>query len=142
MATELTIAEARALECNGCGDCCDSRRSPSPVHWVWDSRSPRDELARMFIIALADVRGRWVELPRNPGAEPFACRMLRPAPDGTASCAVYDVGRPSVCADFPVFFPWLDTLDEPWTVLPEGNLPRCTWADVVIVPTNGAGRGR
>ena len=38
----MTLSEARSIECNGCGDCCDSRRTDG--YWTWGSL-PTDQYA-------------------------------------------------------------------------------------------------
>jgi hypothetical protein len=35
----VTLAQARALECNGCGDCCDTRRTDG--YWAWSAFQAR-----------------------------------------------------------------------------------------------------
>lgn len=141
----MTLAEAQALECNGCGDCCDSRRAGNRWHW---GRAEDDLFASLngglpLIIPLRQAHaGAWEQalpLPTtsNGRVEQFTCAALRPAGD-TASCALYGSLRPAVCSSFPVFGGWGDSLDleartEGYATPQTGWLPRCTWFDVLII---------
>ena len=42
----MTLSEARSIECNGCGDCCDSRRTDG--YWTWGSL-PTDQYASITV---------------------------------------------------------------------------------------------
>ncbi|MDO9444355.1 MAG: hypothetical protein Q7K37_03495, partial [Dehalococcoidia bacterium] len=49
----VTLEAARALECNGCGDCCDSRRTDG--FWAWGTLPPdqyREQCGEPLIIPL------------------------------------------------------------------------------------------
>ena len=73
MTRYLTLAAARALECNGCGDCCDSRRTPD---WAWGAL-PASQFAELnggapLIIPIepveASVGGGWRDRAHAPRA--------------------------------------------------------------------------
>lgn len=131
--TDVTLDEARAMECNRCGDCCDGtsdyvNQDPSGAEvplFVW-TRDADDEanafplpedryeerFGRPLIIPLVRGDGRLVEaddFERDQHGDPvrvFKCAELRRHEDGTTSCGIYD-DRPSVrpyyCGAFPVF---------------------------------------
>lgn len=145
----LTLAAAQALECNGCGDCCDSRRSDG--YWTWGSL-PVDGYAaqaggRPLIIPLALVDGVWQDRPHQPSdlnelsGTRFRCSAFVPTapseehPTGGGSCARHDEWRPDACDAFPVRG---TTLAEDVAAIGAVNLetdafPRCTWYRVTVV---------
>lgn len=138
----MTLEEARALECNGCGDCCDSRRSDG--HWAWGG-VPEDLYASIageaLIIPLEQVGDSWRERPHRPEDRMellptfFHCTAFRPQEDGTGLCGRHDEARPDVCGQFPVHLPHLEgELAEAGEVsLGTEFLPRCTWHNVLVV---------
>jgi len=138
----LTLRAARALECNGCGDCCDSRRTDG--FWTWGSL-PADQFAdradgRPLIIPLELVDNAWRD--RAPSEEDahelsatrFRCSAFRPDTDGRGSCGRHDRWRPPVCGEFPVWGDALATeLSERGEVpLQTDAFPRCTWYRMVV----------
>ena len=142
---ELTLAEAQALECNGCGDCCDSRRAGN--RWWWGSAED-DFYASLnggqpLIIPLRETHeGEWEQsLPLPPPrgrVDAFTCAALRPAGD-TASCSLYGSLRPEACSGFPLFGSFgaaleLEAIEKGYGTPQTAWLPRCTWFDVLIVP--------
>lgn len=138
----VTLDEARALECNGCGDCCDSRRSDG--HWAWGGLPP-DSFASIagepLIIPLEQVGEGWRdrEHRREDRLELiptfFRCTAFRPQEDGTGLCGRHTEARPDVCGEFPVHLPHLEReLDEAGEVsLGTEFLPRCTWYNMRVV---------
>ncbi|MPZ97974.1 MAG: hypothetical protein GEU80_01340 [Dehalococcoidia bacterium] len=137
------MAEARALACNGCGDCCDSRRTDG--FWTWGAL-PADQFRSLgldgpLIIPLGRADGGWVDRPCTPedGAElsptRFRCTAFDPQPDGSGRCLRHDQARPDRCGEFPVGSPALDrdlqALGE--VRLQTGAFPRCTWFGMVVV---------
>jgi len=95
------------------------------------------------IIPLREVLPGYLEQDTNhrPGTRigMFTCSSLAPQVDGTARCTSHDAPRPSTCGGFPVFGAHGDVIAA-W-VAARGEydlrfgpyLPRCTWADVVVV---------
>lgn len=133
----MTLAEARALECNQCGDCCDSRRTDG--YWTWGSL-PEDGYAAQcveegratgeraeegregvpLIIPIALVDGAWQDRGHRPedlfefSGTRFRCTAFTPTPPseahpgGGGSCARHDRWRPAACDEFPVGAPDLE----------------------------------
>lgn len=159
MTVALTLAEAQALQCNGCGDCCDSRAA-APHNWHWGNAP---DLYREFnggeplIIPLRvwTMDGGYEQAP--PGSAnrvgrptfvgPFTCTALLPEnEEGQRLCALYEAPRPAICGSFPV---WGGHGEQIAAELAGGAasvpvqtacLPRCTWYDTVIVPEDGERR--
>ena len=143
--TPMTLKEAQALECNGCGDCCDSRRlAKQGIRFGWGSTAGRDDL----IISLREVHeGVFEDDVLHANAEdysPFRCASLEPQSDGRALCDRHDKERPLTCNDFPVFGSHAASLmvsvetsetGSAWTSA--SKIPRCTWFDVYIIPEAG-----
>jgi hypothetical protein len=140
----MTLAQVRALECNGCGDCCDSRRTDG--FWTW-GRLPDDQFREFndgnpLLIPLERVEGGWRDRPHDPQdaieltPTRFRCAAFRPTEDGNGLCGIHDAPRPSKCGEFPVHGPDLEPeLEEHGEVwLQTGSLPRCTWYNICVVP--------
>jgi hypothetical protein len=139
----LTLAEARALECNGCGDCCDSRRTDG--FWTWGAL-PEDGYRSLtggerLIIPIDLVDGEWRDRAQRPedAAEftptRFRCMAFAERADGTGSCLRHGQPRPPKCGEFPVWGPEIEAeLREQHEVqLHTGAFPRCAWYQVVVV---------
>ncbi len=121
-----TLAEARTLECNRCGDCCDSRRLPKPTDWGWA------DLPENGYAEFNDGEPLIVEL--SPGAtRGFRCARLEPQADGTALCGLHDEPRPPTCIGFPIRFDDFDEVGAAYEVH-TGPLTRCTWYGMVLLP--------
>ena len=133
----LTLEAARALDCNGCGDCCDSTRTDG--FWTWGTL-PRDQyrplMDRMpLIIPVTRGDSGWHDRDWRPGddsdatATPFRCSAFRPQPDGRGLCGIHDRERPSKCGEFPVHMERQDEDVEARGVmhLETSAFPRCTW---------------
>lgn len=145
MPTAMTLKEAQALECNGCGDCCDSRRlAKQGIRFGWGSR----DFDETLLIPLREVHEGSFEqdIPRAAAEAytPFACRELQPQADGRALCGIHDGSQPQTCKDFPIFGGHAASIavdvetsstGSAWT--PAARLPRCTWFDVYIVAEPG-----
>lgn len=140
--TYLTLEAARALECNGCGDCCDSRRTDG--FWTWPG-IPADQYAGLcgepLIIPLERIAGAWrdrawrAEDSGELNGARFRCSAFRPRADGGGACARHDQPRPAVCGEFPVWGAGIEAeLAEAGEVsLNCGAFPRCTWFGLVVV---------
>ncbi len=142
----LSLDEARAIECNGCGDCCDSRRTAG--FWTW-GELPADQYAPMnagapLIIPLEAIEGGgWRDRARTEldGATlsmtRFRCAAFTSAVDDSAgSCGLHDRERPARCGEFPVGGEAIERElrehgDAP---LQTGAFPRCSWYAMVVVP--------
>ena len=159
---DVTLVEARAMECNHCGDCCDGtsehvERDPvsdMPLFvWTKDSEDnafdlPEDRYEKRFGHPLIQpvVQGDGgprvgEEFERDQNGDEyraFRCVALKDQPDGTRACRIYDE-RPSVrpynCGAFPVF-----GMEADMAIINRGQyiphtspLPRCTWYGLRIV---------
>ena len=142
----LTLEEARAIECNGCGDCCDSRRAVGG--WAWGAL-PADQFAPLndgepLIIPVVEVDGQWQDRAYRPedafelSPTRFRCAAFEPQPDGGGRCGRHDAPRPQRCGDFPVWGAEIEAqLHEHGEVpLETAWLPRCAWYRVTVVAKN------
>ena len=140
----LTLEAARAIECNGCGDCCDSRRTDG--FWTWGSLRP-DQFASLndetpLIIPLERIEDRdWRDRPRSEadGGElsptRFRCAAFQPQEDGRGLCGHHDRERPARCGEFPVGEPRLEAelAERGEAALNTSAFPRCSWYGMVVV---------
>ncbi len=139
----VTLAEARTLECNGCGDCCDSRRTDG--FWTWGTL-PADQYAtecggQPLIIPLERVGDGWRDRPHEPSDESalsgtrFRCSAFEPQDDGRGLCGRHGQWRPPKCGEFPVW--GADVEGElaavGLVVLNVSAFPRCTWHGMTVV---------
>ncbi|MQC25667.1 MAG: hypothetical protein DWG78_01850 [Chloroflexi bacterium] len=139
----LSLEEARALECNGCGDCCDSRRSDG--YWTWGAL-PADQYRSLFdgqplIIPLHRTDGGWADRPATTADEAdltptrFRCGAFQPQPDGRGLCGIHDREVPPKCREFPVWGEQVEAelreFGRVW--LATESFPRCTWYRVCVV---------
>jgi Fe-S-cluster containining protein len=138
----LTLAATRALECNGCGDCCDSRRSDG--YWAWSSL-PAGQYAEHcggspLVIPIELVDGDWrdrlhvSEDSAELSPTRFRCSAFRTSGDG-GTCTRHGSWRPSQCEEFPAGGDAVETeLAEHGSVLLESvAFPRCTWYRIVVI---------
>jgi len=134
---DVTLDEARAMECNRCGDCCSGMRpgvkkdGPTGLPlFTWGTKFPEDRYAERYGIPLLNpvveregilmVGEDW---ERDADGKPytcFSCAFLRehaPSAVPETSCALYGLDedpedlstwRPRNCGDFPVFGQDLD----------------------------------
>lgn len=140
----ITLGTARAIECNGCGDCCDSRRTDG--YWTWGSL-PLDQFASLnagapLIIPLERIEGgTWVERPVRPEDESelfptaFRCAAFLPQEDGRGLCGHHDQERPDRCGEYPVHVPYLESELAEFGEVPLSTspFPRCSWYRMVVV---------
>lgn len=158
---EVTLTEAREMECNRCGDCCNGlaegvRKDPEtgfPL-FTWGSRYPEDRYraryGRELLIPLVRTDGGvgpGEDFERDADGKPytaFVCSFLTlPTDDEPAACGLYQGAnphdlstlRPRNCGEFPVFGLDVDAtiLDGNGFVPATGALPRCTWYGLRVV---------
>ncbi len=137
---QMTAAEAEALECNRCGDCCESRSvekhwPQGDVHWHW-GELPADLFAALndgepLIIPLLEVTpGYYEDSPVGPEASgPFRCAQFSRDDDGLGVCGLHDDERPEPCGSFP--FKYMGSPAEFRQRM--SFFPRCTWYEIEIV---------
>ena len=144
----VTLAQARALDCNGCGDCCDSSRTDG--FWTWGA-VPRDQYRALLegsplIIPVMRSDGGWGDRDWRPGDDsdstptPFRCGAFRTQPDGRGLCGIHDRERPSKCGEFPVHMIGQDEDVEARGMmhLETSAFPRCTWYRMDAVATGNS----
>ncbi len=153
---DVPLREARDMECNRCGDCCDSSgenvkldKKHSVPLFVWGGNLPEDRYKSRFgkemVIPLVRGDGGLVEAEEfeiQSNGEPhraFRCTFLERDEEGLSSCGIYDQPsperRPLNCGSFPVFGQEVDDaiIDHGYFIPPTGALPRCTWYGMRIV---------
>ena len=148
----LTLVQARALDCNGCGDCCNSARTDG--FWTWGAL-PAGQYAHLLAgigegapliiplerIAAGGGADGWRDRAWRPTdataatSTPFRCTAFRPQADGRGLCGIHDGERPAQCGEFPVHTPGLeaDVLSRGVLHLETSAFPRCTWYRVDVV---------
>lgn len=139
----VTLEFARSLECNGCGDCCDSRRTDG--FWTWGALPPGQYAeecgGQPLIIPLELTDEGWRDRPHHPEDEHgfagtrFRCAAFLPQADGRGLCGRHDQWRPSKCGEFPVNG---SAIEVELAETGEANLsvsafPRCTWFGMTVV---------
>lgn len=139
----LSLDAARALECNGCGDCCDSRRTDG--YWTWGALPPHQYRAMAdgepLIIPLQRVDGQWQERAHAPqdaqelSPTRFRCAAFEEQADGGGRCGRHGRDRPPRCGEFPLWQPALESeLREHGAVrLHTDAFPRCSWYRACVV---------
>lgn len=139
----VTLDYARSLDCNGCGDCCDSRRTDG--FWTWGAL-PADQYrahceGQPLIIPLERSDAGWRDRAHQPEDESalsgtrFRCAAFQPQDDGRGLCGRHGQWRPPKCGQFPV---WGSDIDDELAAtgsatLNVGAFPRCTWHGMVVV---------
>jgi Fe-S-cluster containining protein len=139
----VTLAAARALECNGCGDCCDSRRTDG--FWTWGDL-PADQYSSIcggvpLVIPIERSEDGWRDRPYQANdastlsGSRFRCVAFQPQPDGGGRCGRHQLSRPSKCGEFPVWGAGIEVeLRETGAAAVQvGAFPRCTWYGMVVV---------
>ena len=143
----MTLAEASALECNLCGQCCGSEEADLigfPLRQYTFGGIPKHQWRSMnggepLIIPLTPAGNGRAWRPADASNEKppaFRCEALDHAPDGTTRCRLWQDKRPSPCDSFPVkvkHYP--DDLRRGAYVLMNTQYQRlCTWVDVLLCP--------
>lgn len=158
---DVTLREARAMECNRCGGCCSGlsdavnkdEATGFPM-FTWGSTFPEDlyesRYGRRMLIPLVMGDGgivpgeRFDEDADGTPYTAFTCAFFEDADQEHTTCGLYgkdldpaDLStiRPRNCGEFPVF--GLDVsaaiVDGHPFVPPTGALPRCTWHGIRVV---------
>lgn len=143
----MTLAEALALECNMCGQCCGSAHADPPdgsIRSYTFGGIEQRQWARLnggvpLIIPLT-LTGKpraWRAADGDPAtAPPFQCNALLPHPDGTTRCAIWQTRRPPPCDEYPVrasHYP-AELRAGAYILLNTTYQRLCTWVDVLVCP--------
>ena len=142
----LTLEAARAIECNGCGDCCDSGRSDG--FWTWGSLTETQyrELNQgaPLVIPVVEEGGSWQDRAWVPSDADdlrptrFRCAAFEAQADGGGRCGLHGAERPAKCGEFPVggaeIERRLGAEGEVW--LQTAAFPRCSWYRMCVVPAD------
>ncbi len=143
----MTLTEAKALDCNMCGQCCGSAEADLPGHGLrqynFGGIEPRQWAglnggAPLIIPLTATGRPRaWRPSDADPATAPaFQCAALSHVDDGTTRCALWQTGRPPPCDEFPVgakHYP-ADLRAGAYLYLNTKYQRLCTWVDVLVCP--------
>ncbi|MSQ30384.1 MAG: hypothetical protein EXR68_07865 [Dehalococcoidia bacterium] len=143
----MTLDEAKALDCNMCGQCCGSADAdPTGLdlrRYTFGAIEP-GQWARLnggapLIIPLTRT-GRpraWRPSDGKAATAPaFQCAALSHVDDGTTRCALWQARRPPPCDAFPVgpkHYP-ADLRRGIYLLLNTTYLRHCTWTDVLVCP--------
>ncbi len=133
----VTLDEAKAMECNRCGECCSSLRAPGGGMWSWGA-SPKGR--HYGLITLLDERTLeprdWQLGDDHARAHnAYDCTALEVLADGTTNCAIYLKARqPARCLQFPVYYDGIeDELAAGPILLRTEPLNSCTWYLMIVV---------
>ncbi len=146
----LTLAEAKSLECNRCGDCCSStsdltKDENSWFHW---GTLPKHQYRGMgkgkpLIIPLELVGGVYQDREWRDGDQrnettdvAFRCSQFSRDGDGLASCGLHDAKRPRPCGQFPLDYPHIakQLTEGRYIKSRAAQFKRCTWYGVMLIP--------
>jgi len=143
----MTLAEAKSLECNLCGQCCGSEEADLigfPLRQYTFGGIPEHQWRKLnggqpLIIPLTPSgTGRaWRPADADDGKPPaFRCEALQHASDGTTRCGLWQSRRPPACDSYPVNIKhYADDLRRGAYVLLNTQYQRlCTWVDVLVCP--------
>ncbi len=143
----MTLSEAKALDCNMCGQCCGSAEVDvpgEPLRAYTFGPIEQQQWARLnggapLIIPLTRT-GRPRAWRASDGeaatAPPFRCEALSHCDDGTTRCGLWQTRRPAPCDAFPVkakHYP-ADVRAGAYVLLNTKYQRLCTWVDVLVCP--------
>lgn len=142
----MTLAEAQALECNRCGQCCGSEEADLegfalqqyafgaiPEHQWRDLNGG----APLIIPLTSSGRPRrWRAGDADAPFPAFRCAALCHEADGTTSCTLWQTERPAECDAFPldVAQSAVELRRGAYILLGTTYQRLCTWVDVVLCP--------
>ena len=139
-----TLEEARALTCNRCGDCCDSRSlEKERILFSWGTL-PKHQYRGMgkgqpLIIPLELVDDKliprqWEQRDATQGPAGFMCSQFS-TQDGHGSCGLRDSKRPLSCGQFPVSYPKMgdELIQAGYLRLRSDQFSRCKWGGMLLL---------
>lgn len=134
----VSLAEATAMDCNRCGECCSSLRAPGGGMWSWGGCPPGRHYGLITLLDERTLKPRaWQKGDDHPLAlNAYDCTALEILPDNTSNCRIYGSSRqPGRCLEFPVFYEGIeDELAEGPILLRTEPLHSCTWFMMVVLP--------
>lgn len=133
----VTLAEAKAMDCNRCGECCSSLRAPGGGMWSWGGLPKGRHYGLITLLDERTLKPRaWQPGDDHPRAHnAYDCTALEILEDDTTNCAIYGSARqPARCLQFPVFYEGIEEeLAEGPILLRTEPLNSCTWYLMVVV---------
>ena len=133
----VTLDEAKAMECNRCGECCSSLRAPGRGLWSWGGLPPGRHHGLITLLDERTLKPReWRKGDDDPRAHnAYDCTALDILDDGTTSCGIYGNARqPSRCLEFPVDYDGIeDELAAGPILLRTEPLHSCTWYLMIVL---------
>ena len=143
----MTLAEAQALECNRCGQCCGSEEADLegfalrqyafgaiPEH-QW--RGLNGGVPLIIPLTSSGRPRRWRPADADgPPFPAFRCAALRHEADGTTGCSLWQGERPAECDAFPIDAARsaAELQQGAYILLGTTYQRLCTWVDVVLCP--------
>lgn len=133
----VTLGEAKAMDCNRCGECCSSLRAPGGGMWSWGGLPKGRHYGLITLLDERTLKPRdWQPGDNHPRAHnAYDCTALEILEDDTTNCAIYGSARqPARCLQFPVFYEGIEEeLAEGPILLRTEPLNSCTWYLMVVV---------
>ncbi|MFA7249351.1 MAG: hypothetical protein WC273_06910 [Dehalococcoidia bacterium] len=134
----VTLDEAKAMECNRCGECCSSLRAPGGGMWSWGGLPPGRHYGLITLLDERTLKPRaWQPGDDHPRAHnAYDCTALEILDNDTTNCRIYGSARqPSRCLEFPVFYEGVeDDLAAGPILLRTEPLSSCTWYMMIVLP--------
>jgi len=142
----MTLAEAQALECNRCGQCCGSEEADLegfalrqyafgaiPEH-QW--RGLNGGAPLIIPLTSSGRPRRWRQADAEAPFPAFRCAARCYEADGTTGCALWQAQRPAECDAFPLDVEQsrAELRDGAYILLGTTYQRLCTWVDVVLCP--------
>ena len=138
----VTLDEAKAMECNRCGECCSSLRAPGRGLWSWGGLPKGRHYGLVTLLDERTMKPRaWRTGDDDPRAHnAYDCTALEILDNGTTSCAIFRQPRqPGRCGEFPVYYDSIaDDLADGPILLRTEPLHSCTWYLMIVLRDDSA----
>ena len=138
----VTLEEAKALDCNRCGECCSSLRAPGGGLWSWGGLPKGRHYGLITLLDERTLKPRdWRVGDDHPRAHnAYDCTALEILEDGLTNCMIFRQPRqPDRCGQFPVFYEGIeDELEAGPILLRTEPLHSCTWYLMIVLPDDSA----